>query len=437
MDSFEYRHEELCAEDVPVSRIARKVGTPAYVYSRATFLDHFRKIDEAFAPVPHLICYSVKANSCLAVLALLKQAGAGFDVVSGGELHRVRKAGGAMDKVVYAGVGKTDEELTAALRAGILLFNIESEAELENLNALAGKLRRARRLKAPARVALRVNPDVDPHTHSYITTGKKETKFGVDLERAARVLEAAKRLPHVRFAGLHAHIGSQITEVEPYREALTKVVAFIKAHRSEAAPFDYLDAGGGFGIYYEDRKAPPIHEFAGVMLPLVRESGCTLILEPGRFICGNAGILLTRVLYVKESGAKRFLIVDAGMNDLVRPSLYGAFHEIWPAKHAAKPPTRGGGEAALRETQTCEVVGPICESGDFLARNRALPKSIRRGDLLAVFSAGAYGHAMSSNYNTRPRLPEVLVSGKRFAVATRRQTYDDILACERVPKGIL
>lgn len=434
MDSFQYQRGKLYAEGVPVARLARRVGTPVYVYSRATLLDHYRKVDQAFADVPHVVCYSVKANSCLAVLAVLRDAGAGFDVVSGGELYRVQKVRAPLDRVVYAGVGKTDAEITAALKAGILMFNVESEAELENLDALAGKLRRARGLKAAARAALRVNPDVDPHTHHYITTGKKETKFGLAFDAASRLLRAARRYRNVALAGVHAHIGSQITEVEPYREAITKVAQFIRAHRSAQTPLPYLNMGGGFGIYYRDRQTPPVEQFAGVLVPVVKELGCTLILEPGRFICGNAGLLLTRVLYVKDTGTKKFLIVDAAMNDLLRPSLYDAYHEIWPVVSAAAPPSRSASSPAPEGLETVDVVGPVCESGDFLAKERPLPKNIRRGDLLAVFSAGAYGHAMSSNYNTRPRLPEVLVSGRRFVVATRRQTYADVLACERVPK---
>lgn len=437
MDHFHYRRGELYAEDVPVTRIAARTGTPVYIYSRETLLHHYRVVDRAFAPVPRLICYSVKASSCLGVLALLKKAGAGFDIVSGGELVRVRKVGVRMDKVVYAGVGKTDPEITAALRAGILMFNVESEAELDSLNALAGALLRKRRIRAPARVAVRVNPDVDPHTHKYITTGRKETKFGLDFDTASRLLREARRYPHVRLAGIHVHIGSQITEVEPYRLALSKVVPFIREHRSPDAPLTHLNAGGGFGINYETGQAVPIAQFAEAMLPLVKESGCTLILEPGRFICGNAGILVARVLYVKDSGGKRFVIVDAAMNDLVRPSLYGAFHGIWPVQSAMLPPTRGGGTPDPGQVRPVDVVGPVCESGDFLAHDRALPATVKRGDLLAVFSAGAYGHAMSSNYNTRPRLPEVLVNGKRFTVVTRRQTYADILAPEKAPGAML
>jgi len=435
MDSFVYRAGQLYAENVPVRRIIENVGSPAYIYSRATLLDHFKKVQDAFASVPNLICYSIKANSCLGVMSVLKKAGSGFDVVSGGELERVRKIGGRMDRVVFAGVGKTEEELTVALRANILMFNVESEAELSAIDRLAGKLRRARSIKGLARVALRVNPDVDPNTHAYITTGKKETKFGLDLRTTARLLKTVGKFKNLQVVGLHAHIGSQITAVEPYRESLKKVVGFIHEHRSKAAPLTYLNSGGGFGIYYQDRSAPPVERFARAMLPTIRESGCTLLLEPGRFIAGNAGILVARITYVKRSGRKRFLIVDAAMNDLVRPSLYGSFHEIWPVKGSGLPPTRGGRRPA--KSLAADVVGPICESGDFLAKDRPLPKDLKSGDLLAVFSAGAYGHTMSSNYNTRPMSPEVLVNGAKYAVCTRRQTTADLLAGERVPKGIV
>ncbi|GMV79400.1 MAG: diaminopimelate decarboxylase [Planctomycetota bacterium] len=437
MDSFKYKDGTLYAEDVPARKIAEEVGTPAYVYSRETLLDHYTKIDKAFAEVPHLICYSVKANSSLGVLAILEHAGTGFDVVSGGELARVQKIGADMKKVVFAGVGKGDAELVQALRAGILMFNVESEAELENIDRLAGQLKAEGDMKEPARVALRVNPDVDPKTHAYITTGKKENKFGVDLERASGIIAAAKKHAHVRVTGIHAHIGSQITDVTPYQESLTKVVSFIKAHRGKDVPIQYLNSGGGFGIYYADRKAQPAAKFAEVIVPMVKDSGCTLVLEPGRFICGNAGILLTRVTYVKESGNKRFLIVDAGMNDLARPTLYGAFHEIWPVEAAELPPTRGGKPAEGEAYAVSDVVGPICESGDFLAKDRALPKGLARGDLLAVYSAGAYGFVMAGNYNTRPFVPEVIVKGGAHYVVNRRQTVEELLARESVPQDLL
>ncbi|MCZ7645788.1 MAG: diaminopimelate decarboxylase [Planctomycetota bacterium] len=437
MDSFRYKDGTLYAEGVPVRKIVEDVGTPAYVYSRETFLDHYTKIDKAFAEVPHLICYSVKANSCLAVLAVLNEAGAGFDVVSGGELVRVQKIGGDMKQVVFAGVGKTDEELAQALRAGILMFNVESEAELENIDRIAGQLKADGEIREPARVALRVNPDVDPKTHAYITTGKKENKFGVDLERASRILQEAGRFPNVRVAGIHAHIGSQITEVKPYQESLGKVVKFIQEHRRKEVPIQYLNSGGGFGIWYQDRKAQPASKYAEVIVPLVKDSGCTLVLEPGRFISGNSGIMLTKIVYVKESAGKRFLIVDAGMNDLVRPSLYGAFHEIWPLDAEALPPTRGGGPAEGAAYTQSDIVGPICESGDFLAKDRALPKGLGRGDVLAVYSAGAYGYVMAGNYNTRPFLPEVMVRGDKHYVVNRRQTVEELLEREKVPQELL
>lgn len=437
MDHFKYKDGELYAEDVPVAKIAASAGTPAYVYSKATFLDHYSKIAKAFAAVPNVICYSVKANSSLAILAVLNKAGAGFDIVSGGELFRVQKIGAPMNKVVFAGVGKSDEEIAAALKANILMFNVESEAELENIERVAATLKREGDLKEPARVAIRVNPDVDPKTHAYITTGKKDTKFGIDLGRAADLIAAAKKLPNVQIAGIHAHIGSQITEVTPYRESLGKVVDFIRSARTKEAPLQYLNSGGGFGIHYQDQAAPPAEKYAEVIVPMVKDSGCTLLLEPGRFISGNSGILLTKVLYTKRGVDKNFLIVDAGMNDLVRPSLYGSFHEIWPAKSATQPPTRGGGTPDAASAAKVDVVGPICESGDFLAKDRSLPKNLGRGDVLAVFSAGAYGFVMAGNYNSRPLLPEVVVDGANFHVVNKRQSYEELIARESIPEALL
>jgi diaminopimelate decarboxylase len=439
MDAFRFQGKTLYAEKVSALKIAEKVGTPTFVYSTETLRDHFRKINNAFKPFDRLICFSVKSNCNLAVLRVLREEGAGFDIVSGGELYRALQAGAAPEKIVFAGVGKRDDEITAALRAGILAFNVESEAELENIDRLAGNVRRKGEMhggrkgcgRERARVAVRINPDVDPKTHTYITTGKKETKFGLDFVRAACILEGAGRFKNVVIDGIHTHIGSQITEAAPYGEALEKTAKFIKAHRGPLTPLSMLNIGGGFGIYYENRKAPLPSVFADVMRRAVGESGCQrLLLEPGRFISGNAGILLTRVIYVKISGKKRFLIVDAAMNDLIRPCLYGAFHEIWPASSKWPPPARSGSRPPASELAVCDVVGPVCESGDFLAKERNLPKSVKRGDLLAVFSAGAYGHVMSSNYNSRPRAPEVLVGGAKFRVIRRRETHQDLIALE-------
>ena len=431
MDYFSYRHGRLLCEEADVDGLARAHGTPLYVYSARTIREHTRKLREAFTPPEPrpwdpILCYSVKANSNLSILKLMANEGSGFDVVSGGELYRALKVGADPKKIVYAGVGKSDEEIVAGLRAGILLFNAESEEELENLDRLSGKLGKR------ADVALRINPDVDPETHVYISTGKKETKFGVDLRRAEEVFRTAQRYKNVRMAGLHVHIGSQITKVDPYVDTLTRVLEFLPRVRAMGHPMTWLDMGGGFGIWYKDKSARSAAEIAAACMPLLLKSGLKLLLEPGRFIVGNAGILLTRVLYVKESGEKRFIICDAGMHDLIRPALYGAYHRIWPA--ATDPSVQG--EAPDEEkwagpAAACDVVGPICESGDFLAKDRRLPP-LKRGDLLAVFSAGAYGYVMSSNYNSYPRPAEVLVSGGMARVVTRRQTYDDLLATETI-----
>jgi len=421
MDSFEYRGGELYAEGVSAERLAEEFGTPLYVYSAATIRDHYGKIAEAFREMDPVICYSVKANGNLAVLKLLADAGAGFDVVSGGELYRALRVGGEAQKIAYAGVGKTRREMREALEAGILMFNVESAPELAVLNEVAGEAGES------APVALRVNPDVEPGTHDYVATGRKETKFGISFDAAADVLARAADFPNVRFRGLHLHIGSQITEVAPYEAALAKAVAFIKAHRSERAPLDWLDTGGGFGIFYQGNEARDIADFASVIVPAVREAGCHLVLEPGRFIIGNAGVLLARVLYVKQTPAKRFVITDAAMNDLVRPSLYSAYHEIWPARAGLLPPSRGG--AASASLEHADIVGPVCESGDFLAKDRPFPK-IAAGELVAVFSAGAYGFSMSSNYNGRPRAAEVLVEGDTARLVRGRETYENLVRGE-------
>jgi diaminopimelate decarboxylase len=424
MDYFHYKNGRLHCEEADADSLAGAHGTPLYVYSARTILEHYRKLREAFHDP--IICYSVKANSNLSILKMMAKEGSGFDVVSGGELYRALKVGADPKKIVYAGVGKTDEEIVAGLRAGILLFNIESEDELENVDRLAGKLGKT------ADVALRINPDVDPATHVYISTGKRETKFGVDLQRAEGLLKDARRLKRVRIAGLHVHIGSQITKTDPYIDTLTRLNEFIPRVREQGHPLEWLDMGGGFGIWYKDKAARSAADIASVCMPLIRQTGLKLILEPGRFIVGNAGILLTRVLYVKDSGDKKFIICDAGMHDLIRPALYGAYHRIWPA--ASAPTLQGPApdeEQWTGPAVSCDVVGPICESADFLAKDRRLPP-VQRGDLLAVFSAGAYGFVMASNYNSFPRPAEVLVSGAQSRVVTKRQTYDDVLAAEKI-----
>ena len=428
MDYFTYRNGRLHCEEAGADALAGAHGTPLYIYSARTILEHYRKLRDAFTAgsTPPVICYSVKANSNLSILKMMAKEGSGFDVVSGGELYRALKVGADPKKIVYAGVGKTDEEIIAGLRAGILLFNIESEEELENVDRLAGKLGKT------ADVALRINPDVDPDTHVYISTGKRESKFGVDLRRAEELMKDARRLKRVRMAGLHVHIGSQITKTDPYVDALGRLLEFIPRVKAQGHPLEWLDLGGGFGIWYKEKTARSAAEIAAVCNPLIAKTGLKLLIEPGRFIVGNAGILLTRVLYVKESGDKKFVICDAGMHDLIRPALYGAYHRIWPV--ATDPGVQGGApdeEAWTGAAVPCDIVGPICESSDFLAKDRRLPP-VKRGDLLAVFSAGAYGFAMASNYNSFPRPAEVLVSGGATRLVTRRQTYDDVVAAETI-----
>jgi diaminopimelate decarboxylase len=424
MDYFNYRNGRLFVEEADADALAGAHGTPLYVYSARTILEHYRKLRDAFGNP--IICYSVKANSSLSILKMMAKEGSGFDVVSGGELYRALKVGADPRKIVYAGVGKTDEEIVAGLRAGILLFNIESEEELENVNRLAGKLGKT------ADVALRINPDVDPATHVYISTGKRESKFGVDLQRAEELLKDARGFKHVRVAGLHAHIGSQITKTDPYVDTLNRLLEFIPRVKALGHPLEWLDFGGGFGIWYKDKTARSGAAHPPPRMPLIAKTGLKLLLEPGRFIVGNAGILLTRVLYVKDSGDKKFVICDAGMHDLIRPALYGAYHRIWPA--TTDPGIQGPApdeELWKGPANTCDVVGPICESADFFAKDRRLPP-VKRGDLLSIFSAGAYSYVMSSNYNSFPRPAEVLVSGGSARVVTKRQTYDDVLAAETI-----
>ncbi len=416
MDSFDYRNGTLYCEDVRVRDIAAEVGTPAYIYSRATIEHHYRRIEEAFNAGAPLICYSVKANGNLAILRLMKEMGSGFDVVSGGELFRTLKAGGDPRKTVFAGVGKTDHDIRYALEAGVLAFNVESLAELENIERIAADMGR----KAP--VVIRVNPDVDPKTHTHITTGKAENKFGVDMRVTEEMIARIAGMTHVKLLGFHCHIGSQITDIEPYGFAIRKMTALFQNCR-RSYPLEYLNIGGGFGIYYRGDEARPVKEFAEQVMPFVKASRCKLLLEPGRFIVGNAGILVTRVQYVKTSGDRRFLICDAGMNDLMRPALYNAFHRIWPVEG------NGGPEAAAENLSPADVVGPICESADYFARERPLPP-VKRGDLLTVFSAGAYGFSMSSNYNSHPRPPEVLVEGDSWRTIRARETYQDLIRGE-------
>jgi len=419
LDHFHHRDGRLYCEDIPLDALAAAVGTPAYVYSRRTVVDHVRKVKEAFAEFDPLVCFALKANATLALLDVVRREGCGFDVVSGGELRRVRSVGAKPSTIVFAGVGKTVEEMEAAIEAGILFFNVESEEEVEFLAATAA------RLHARAGVAIRLNPDVDPKTHTYVSTGKKESKFGVDIERGEALARRVLELPSLELRGLQCHIGSQLTSVEPYAQALERCVALAKKIRADAPSLSWLDMGGGFGIYYKDDAAPPIGAYAAAVAPVLRGCGLRLVIEPGRVIVGNAGVLLTRVLYRKISGDKRFVIVDAGMNDLIRPSLYGSYHRIWPVVGSPPPPLGSEPDLPLHD-----IVGPVCESGDFLAKDRPFPPQTAAGDLLAVMSAGAYGFVMASQYNARPRPPEILVDGDRFAVARRRETYDDLVRGE-------
>ena len=422
MDHFNYVDGELHCENVPASTLAKEYGTPLYVYSKATLLHHYRQIAEAFAVLDPTICYSIKSNGNLSVCKLLVEAGCGMDVTSGGELYRALMAGADPAKIIYAGVGKTDDEIRYALDAGIAAFNVESEAEIENIDRVAGEHGKS------AVAALRVNPDVDPKTHAYTTTGKKETKFGVDLERAERVFEQYKNLKHLRLGGLHMHLGSPIYGVEPYVDAVHKVNATIDRLRDNGHAIEWFDIGGGFGVNYEHpNQALPVSAFAEALVPLLKGRGYKVAIEPGRYIAGNAGVMLTRVLYRKTGGQKKFVIVDSGMNDLIRPSFYDAFHFIWPTRH--NEPFARDRDLSVPDGETVDVVGPICESGDFLAKGRVLPPT-DRGDLLAVFTAGAYAFAMASNYNNRPRAAEVLVDGDAHTLIRRRETYEDLVALE-------
>jgi diaminopimelate decarboxylase len=422
MNHFEYRDGELFAEQVPVQRIAREVGTPAYIYSLATLRRHYRVFDQAFAKVPHLVCFSVKSNSNLAVLRTFAKEGSGFDIVSGGELFRALKAGGDPRKIVFSGVGKKKEEIEYALNAGILMFNVESEQELTFIDQLSCGLGK----RAP--ISLRVNPDVDPKTHPYISTGMKKSKFGIEITRSAELYKMALSLKNLEVIGVDCHIGSQLTSVGPFVDALSRVREYLDRVlvgylRKEGANIRYLDLGGGLGIQYKDEEPPRPEEYAAALIQGLEGLDVTLILEPGRVIVGNAGILVTEVLYLKETEEKKFVVVDGGMNDLIRPALYGSYQAIRPVLDK-----KAG-------TIVADVVGPICESGDFFAKDREVPRP-EPGDLLAVMSAGAYGFTMASNYNSHPRPPEVLVDGDKFYVVRQRETLDDLIRGETIPPAL-
>ncbi len=426
MHYFQYQDNELHAEEVSIAQIAAEVGTPVYLYSLAALHRHYRVFDEAFARIKHTICFSVKANSNLAVLRTFAREGSGFDVVSGGELFRALQAGANPRKIVFSGVGKTREEIAYALGQGILMFNVESSQELDAINDVA------RSLGTKAPVSLRVNPDVDPQTHPYISTGMKKSKFGIDIHRSLDEYERARSLSHLEVIGVDCHIGSQLTNVAPFVDALTRVKQLIGQLRERGFVIRYLDFGGGLGITYQDETPPEPQEYAGSLAETlgalaVPPTGTvdpaldlTLVLEPGRSIVGNAGVLVTKVLYVKDHGEKTFIVVDGAMNDLIRPALYGSYQGIQPVK------------VTTDKKIVVDVVGPICESGDFLAKDREVT-AFAPGDLMAVMSAGAYGFVMASNYNTRPRPAEILVDGRNFYVVKERENLDDLIRGEKIP----
>jgi diaminopimelate decarboxylase len=416
MHYFKYKKGELYAEGVPMGLLAERYGTPLYVYSAATLVRHITAYEKAFRSIPHITCFAMKANSNIAVLKLLGQHGAGADVVSGGEIARALKAGIPASKIVYAGVGKTASEIRMAIKAGILMLNVESQEELLAIDAIARSMKR----RAP--VSIRINPDIDAGTHPYITTGLKKYKFGIPRESALDLYRDASSLKGIEVVGVQKHIGSQITEIAPFADSLERILGLVDELRARGIALRYVDIGGGLGISYDGRKAPEPNDLAARVLPMLKGRKLTLVTEPGRSIVGNAGVLLTRVIYLKEGPGKRFVIIDGGMNDLMRPALYDAYHEILPVrKRKAK-------------TVLSDVVGPICETGDFLARERGLPE-VSPGDVLAVMSAGAYGFAMSSNYNSRPRPAEVLVNGSRHGLIRRRESLSDLMRGEALPKG--
>lgn len=411
MDYFDYRDGELWAEQVRVRDLAERFGTPLYVYSTRTLARHYRAFDSALQGLDHLTCFSVKANGNVGLLRLMGRLGAGVDIVSGGELHRALKAGIDPRKIVFSGVGKQEHEIRQALATDILMFNVESAQEMERIGRIAAEMSRV------ARISIRINPDVDPKTHPYISTGLKKNKFGLDILEATGLYLLAKEMPFLEPVGIDCHIGSQLTQIGPFAEALGKLLDFVDQLRQSGVTIRYFDLGGGLGITYHDEEPPLPEELGRVIAKSLAGKPLTVILEPGRAIAGNAGILVTRVLYTKRTAVKKFVIVDAAMNDLVRPSFYGAYHRIGEVSPQA------------RQLEVVDVVGPICESADFLAQDRALP-ALKPGELLAVFSAGAYGFTMSSQYNSRPRAAEVMVDGDQTALIRRRETYDDLIALE-------
>ena len=444
MHSFHYRDGRLHCEDVDLDRVAREFGTPLYIYSAGTILDHYRRLDAALAELDHSVCYAVKANSNRAILKLLADAGAGFDIVSGGELFRALAAGGDAARCTFAGVGKSLEEIEYALEQRVYSFNVESEAELECIDRIAG----AKNLRA--RIALRANPDVDPHTHEYISTGSRENKFGIALDQIAAVYERAAKMRNIDIVGVQMHIGSQITETQPFVDAINKIAPLVLELKAKYG-IEFFSIGGGVGIVYESSfmsgssdwwdsstrlrsprrptarqtsKSLSIREYVDAILPPLRELKLRILLEPGRLLVGNAGVLLTRIRYIKRTGQKKFAIVDAGMNDLIRPALYHSFHEIVPVEEPSKS----------KNIEKIDIVGPVCETGDFFALDREMPE-LHEGDLLAIMSAGAYGFVMASNYNSRPLPAEALVRGGKFALIRKRQTPEDLVRDEIDPKS--
>jgi diaminopimelate decarboxylase len=414
MHHFQYQKDMLYCEEVPVSEIARDVGTPFYLYSHATLRQHFKAFDGAFQGIKHLTCFSMKSNSSLAILRLFAQEGGGVDIVSGGELYRALKAGVDPQKIVYSGVGKHMEDLAYALKSHILLFNVESSQEISRLNEVAKSLGK----RAP--IAIRVNPDIDPQTHPYISTGLKENKFGIDIRESLEEYTRAVTLGNLSVSGVSCHIGSQLTQVSPFVDALRLLQELIKKLQEAGIHITYLDLGGGLGITYDKEEPPHPKEYAAALKEELDMEDMILVLEPGRVIMGNAGILVTQVLYTKMAHDKEFIIVDAGMNDLIRPSLYGSYHGIQPVKMAG------------RKKVQADIVGPICETGDFLAKDREV-ESFEPGELMAIMSSGAYGFSMASNYNSRPRAAEVMVKGDQYYIIRARETYEDLVRGEVIP----
>lgn len=421
MQSFPYRDGELYCEDVPMAKLAEQFGTPLWVYSKSFLLGQLKQIQTAFAEVAPVICYSVKANSTLGILKVIRDAGCSFDVVSGGELYRVKAAGGDTSKVVFAGVGKTDDEIRFALENDILMFDVESEQELDAIASVCASM------NTIGRVVLRLNPDIDAKTHAKTTTGKKGNKFGMDIERFRELAAKVLRDKRLSLKGIHMHLGSPILTTEPYAAAGQKAIEVVEGLRRDGHDVNWINLGGGFGISYRGNEGLPASAYAEVIVPAVKQAKCRLALEPGRFVVGNSCVLVSKVVFTKREGGKLFVIQDGAMNDLIRPAMYDSFHRLWPVKPAVAMPDDVEGE--IGGCEKTDVVGPICESSDYFAKDRYLPR-MQRGDLMATFSAGAYGSAMSSNYNSRPRAAEVLVDGSKATLIRRRETYADLIAHE-------